>query len=491
MNEKVIIGIDQSTQGTKAVALNTEGELIGKSFLPHDQLVNEKGWVSHDGTQIMNNVIQVVKDLVEEIGFDKSKIAAIGISNQRETTIAWNKKTGEPVDKAIVWQCARATEIVAVLPDDFAALVKERTGIPLSPYFPAAKASWLLQNNEEARRLAKEDSLCIGTIDAWVVYNLTKGTIFKTDYSNASRTQLFDLQTLCWNEEICKGFGIPVNALPKVEDSDGDFGETTLNGFLDTPVPIRCVMGDSHAALFGQGCFLPGMAKATYGTGSSIMMNIGETLKTSKHGLVTSLAWGRSGKVNYVLEGNINYSGAIITWLQKDLGLVQNAGESEQLAKEANPADETYLVPAFSGLGAPWWNSEARAAFVGMSRTTGRKELVKAGLEAIAYQVTDIVEAMNLDTGLLLSELRVDGGPTANSFLMQLQSDLTRAAIRVPKAVELSAIGVASMAGIAVGVMEEKVLIEGRAKKSYLPQMEEETRRRKYDGWKAAIQKTV
>ena len=490
MRETYILGIDQSTQGTKAILLDASGEIAGKTFLPHEQIINAAGWVSHDAEEIFRNVILAARTLIEQTAIDRRGIAAIGLSNQRETTVAWDRASGKPVDHAIVWQCARAKELAAAMSADFAALVRERTGIPLSPYFPAAKAAWILRNNAQARKLAAEGRLCIGTVDAWLAYKLSGGQVFKTDRSNASRTQLFNLHTLRWDEEICEGFGIPLSALPEVTDSDGDFGATTLNGFFDEPVPIRAAMGDSHAALFGQGCVRPGMAKATYGTGSSIMMNIGGAFKRSSHGLVTSLAWGRGGKVDYVLEGNINYSGAIITWL-RELGLLQSPAESGALAEAANPADTTYLVPAFTGLGAPYWNSEARASFVGMSRTTGRAELVRAGLEAIAYQVTDIVEAMGQDAGLRLSELRVDGGPTANRYLMQFQSDMTGASIRVPKAEELSAIGAAIMAGIAVGLYDESLLNSEKTKSIYTPRMDAETKKAKYDGWKEAVKRVL
>ena len=490
MHARYVIGIDQSTQGTKAILTDREGEIVGKAFLPHEQIISPEGWVSHDGEEIYRNVIAVVRQLVESAAINKKDVAAIGISNQRETTITWDRETGKPVEHAIVWQCARAREITAAITDEaFRAAVREKTGIPLSPYFPAAKAAWILKNNARARELAAKKQLCIGTIDSWLVYKLTEGAVFQTDYSNASRTQMLNLHTLQWDTAICETLSMPMDALPKVTDSNGDFGATTLAGFFDEPVPIRAVLGDSHAALFGQGCVQPGMAKATYGTGSSIMMNIGSDFKQSDSGLVTSLAWSRGGKVDYVLEGNINYSGAVITWLQKDLGLIESAKETAALAKEANGEDTTYLVPAFSGLGAPYWKDEARAAFVGMSRTTGRKELVKAALEAIAYQVTDIVEAMSRDSGVQLNELRVDGGPTGNDYLMQFQSDMSRAAIRVPKAEELSAMGVAFLAGMGVGLYDESILHRDRVKTSYEPKMDVDTRNAKYDGWKQAVSK--
>ena len=490
MEQQYVIGLDQSTQGTKAILTDAHGGIVSKAFLPHEQIISPEGWVSHDGEEIFRNCVRVIRQLVEESGISKKSIAAIGISNQRETTIAWDKTTGAPVGHAIVWQCARAKEITDAVTDEaFRQRVREKTGIPLSPYFPAAKAAWILKHNERARRLAEEGQLCIGTVDSWLVYQLTEGAVFKTDYSNASRTQLFNIRTLRWDEEICGVFGIPVTALAQVEDSDGDFGATTLQGFFDAPVPIRSVLGDSHAALFGQGCVKPGMAKATYGTGSSIMMNIGPAYKESESGLVTSLAWSRSGHADYVLEGNINYAGAVITWLQKDLGLFESAKDTAAMAEAASPADTAYLVPAFSGLGAPYWRDDARAVLVGMSRTTGKNEIVKAGLESIAWQVTDIVEAMSRDAGVRLSELRVDGGPTGNPWLMQFQSDASRARICVQKAEELSAMGAAFLAGIGAGLYGEEILSADRLKRAYEPQMDKTIRDRKYDGWKEAVRK--
>lgn len=490
MGERYVIGLDQSTQGTKAILLDSEGEIAGKAFLPHEQIISAEGWVSHDGEEIYRNSVHVIRQLIEDAAINKSSVAAIGISNQRETTIAWDRENGKPAERAIVWQCARAKEITDEIQDEsFRKSVREKTGIPLSPYFPAAKAAWLLRHNEHAKKLAREERLCIGTIDSWLVYKLTEGAVFKTDYSNASRTQLLNLHTLHWDREICETLGVPISALPQVEFSDGNFGTTTLNGFFDTPVPLCAVLGDSHAALFGQGCVKPGMAKATYGTGSSIMMNIGPAFKESQSGLVTSLAWGRGGRVDYVLEGNINYAGAVITWLQKDLGLFESARDTAAMADAANPEDTAYLVPAFSGLGAPYWKDDARAILTGMSRTTGKNEIVKAGLESIAYQVTDIVEAMSADSGVRLSELRVDGGPTSNPYLMQFQSDMARSRICVQKAEELSAMGAAYLAGMGVGLYDEGILAADRLKKAYEPNMDEATRNQKYGGWKQAIEK--
>ena len=386
MKQEYIISIDQSTQGTKALLFDCEGKLLFREDLPHKQLVNEQGWVSHDLWEIRDNTIRAAKLLMEKASVSPGLIAAVGISNQRETTAMWDRKTGEPLEHAVVWQCGRAAGIVRdIAKKGFGSIIREKTGIPLSAYFPAAKMAWLLQKNAEIRERAESGELCLGTIDSWLLWQLTQEHVFKTDYSNASRTQLMNLQTLGWDEELAEIFGIPMECLPQICDSDSVFGYTLMGGLFEKPVPICAVLGDSHAALFGQGCLLPGMSKATYGTGSSLMMNIGEKPIASSHGVVTSLAWKRRGRVEYVLEGNLNYTGAVITWLKEDMKLIQTAGETEELALSANPADETYLVPAFTGLGAPYWDENARAAVIGMSRVTGKAELVRAALDCIAY----------------------------------------------------------------------------------------------------------
>ncbi|MDO4487718.1 MAG: glycerol kinase [Eubacteriales bacterium] len=454
-----ILSFDQSTQGTKAMILDAEGRIICRRDLPHRQIVNSDGWVSHDPEEIYSNVLGVAKKVIEDSGIDAAEIAAIGISNQRETSVAWNRETGKPACHAIVWQCARAKELCErVVESGVSEEILDKTGMPVSSYFPASKMAWILENEPLAAEWAREGMLCFGTIDSWLVFNMTGGAEHRTDYSNASRTQLFNIHTLSWDEDICRAFGIDIRCLPKVTDSDGFYGETDLGGILPKKVQICGVLGDSHGALFGQGCIERGMTKATYGTGSSIMMNIGETAVKSKNGLVTSLAWKWNGKVNYVMEGNINYTGAAISWLQKDVKLIESAGETEALCREANADDTTYLVPAFSGLGAPYWNSNAKAAFIGMSRTTGRAELVKATVECIAYQIADVVRAMEADSEIKVPVLRVDGGPTKNGYLMQFQSDILGSSVQVPDAEELSGLGAGYMAGIHCGLYNESVL---------------------------------
>lgn len=488
--ERYVIGIDQSTQGTKAMLFDQAGKLILRTDLSHRQIVDGQGWVSHDLNEIYHNTVAVVRQLVEQSGISTGQIAAIGISNQRETTCMWDKVTGEPIDHAIVWQCSRAKNIEerigALHQNEY---IQRTTGIPLSAYYPACKMTWLKEAHPEIP--LEDGNVCFGTIDAWLVYKLTEDHAFKTDYSNASRTQLFNLETLKWDEKLCDMFGIPVSALPEVCDSNSLFGYTTLEGFFEEPVPIHAALGDSHGALFGQGCHSVGMIKATYGTGSSLMMNIGETPVFSTHGIATSLAWKMGEKAEYVLEGNLNYTGAVITWLKDDLKMIATPAESGALAESANREDRTYLVPAFSGLGAPYWDSDAVAAYYGMSRTTGRAELVKAALESIAYQINDLVVAMEQDTGLEIPEVRVDGGPTHNEYLMQFQSDIFQKQVAIPAYEELSGIGAAYAAGIAVGLYDKESLFTNAERKIYVPKMSADMRDLKYAGWKEAVGKVL
>ncbi len=483
-----VVGIDQSTQGTKALLFDEAGALVARADMAHAQIVNEKGWVSHDLNEIYGNVIQVTRALLAQNEVDPGQVACIGISNQRETTCMWDRETGKSIEFAVVWQCSRAknieTRVQATGRQDE---IREKTGIPLSAYFPACKMAWLLEAHPEV----DPGQVCFGTIDAWLVYKLTKGAAFKTDYSNASRTQLFNIHTLSWDKELCDLFGVPVACLPQVCDSDSCFGETTMDGLFSHPVPIHGVLGDSHGALFGQGCHKAGMVKTTYGTGSSVMMHIGEKPILSTHGMATSLAWKMRGQAEYVLEGNLNYTGAVITWLKDDLAMIQTPGETEELANRANQEDRTYLVPAFTGLGAPYWDSEALAMFYGMSRTTRREELVKAGLEAIAYQISDLVFAMEQDTQKSIAELRVDGGPTKNKYLMQFQSDMIGKVVSIPAYEELSGIGAAYAAGIGAGVYDQTALFAGVQRSIFAPKMEEEKRAAKYAGWKEAVEKVL
>ena len=487
MGKEYIISIDQSTQGTKALLFNKEGELCIRTDLPHRQIVNEQGWVSHDGEEIYQNTIQVIKNVLELAKVSPDDVSGIGISKQRETAIMWDRETGKPVDHAIVWQCARAAKICERKEiEDMTEQVRLKTGLKLSPYFTAAKICWLLENAEGVAERAREHKICHGTMDSYLVYRLTKGEVYATDYSNASRTQLFNIFSLSWDQEICDAFGIDVKNLPEVRDSNACFGYTDCEGVFSEPIPIHAVMGDSHAALFGQNCRSDGMTKVTYGTGSSIMMNIGYTPILSSNGLVTSLAWGINGRPEYVLEGNLNYTGAVISWLKDNVKLIESASETEVLANEANKEDGLYLIPAFTGLGAPYWDSNARAAIVGMDRTTGKAELVRAALESIAYQIADIVKAMERDSQKKIGVLRVDGGPTRNKYLMQFQSDIARSEVAISRIEELSGTGAAFMAGMALGVWGEEIF-DTIKWDQVSPAMDKEASARKYNGYKDAV----
>lgn len=487
-----ILGIDQSTQGTKVLLFDEAGTICYKAAKSHKQYIDEKGWVEHDPDEIWSHLKDLIRDMLDKTEINGKAIKAVGISNQRETAMAWHRQTGKPVYRAIVWQCARGAAICEELRrKDLDSLIKNTTGLPLSPYFSAAKLAWILRHVEGAGDLLTEGNLCMGTMDSWLVYCMTKGQVFRTDFSNASRTQLFDINRLTWSEDVCRAFGIDRHALPEVTDSNGLYGKTDFDGILPEVVPIHAVFGDSHAALFGQACHHPGMAKATYGTGSSVMMNIGDKPVYSWHGFVTSLAWSLSGKATYVLEGNINYTGAAITWLKDDLQLIRSPEETMALAKAANPKDRSYFVPAFTGLGAPYWESQATGLYTGVTRVTGKKEMVRAVLDAIAYQINDVTTLMQKESGYKLPSLRVDGGPTKNAYLMQFQTDLLGCPVDVPDAAELSAIGAAYAAGLAVGLYDKDALFKDMKGISYEPAMAGERRRELIEGWQKAISQTL
>lgn len=490
---RYIIGIDQSTQGTKALLVDDQGHLVHRADLAHGQIVNEAGWVSHDPVEIARNVAAAARAVVQEVGVQPAEIAGVGISNQRETTVAWDAATGEPLCDAVVWQCARAQEVcerVAAAPGA-PELVRERTGLVLSPYYPASKMAWILEHVPAAREAAESGDIRLGTIDSWVVWTLTGGEEFRCDYSNASRTQLFNLQTLTWDAEVCELFGINPAWLPEVTDSDACFGMTDLGGFLPAPVPIHGVLGDSHAALFAQGCFERGMAKATLGTGSSVMMNVGTEFVASHHGLSSSLAWRMGGVAEYVLEGNVTYAGAVKTWLRDDLQVIAGPEEVTELCYAANPESRVYFVPAFTGLGAPYWNTEAEGCVFGMTRTTGKAEFVKAADESIALQIFDVIDAMSEDCGAALSELRVDGGPTRDAYLMQFESDLIDAPIRIASNDEMSGLGAAWTCGIALGLYARDVVNTYGARGIVEPGLAPEVRSARISGWRHAVQAAI
>lgn len=482
---RYLLAIDQSTSGTKALLFDEAGALTESSAVSHRQIITPEGWVEHDAEEIYRSMLLAVKQVIERSGIYTGDIVGIGISNQRETVLQWNRKTGKPLYHAIVWQCGRAEELCLGRVSE-AVRIQEKTGLPLSPYFSAAKAAWLLEHVPDCRTAAKEGSLCCGTIDSWLIWKLTQGKTFATDASNAARTQLFNIHKLGWDEELCQLFGVPLASLPQVLDSNACFGDTDLEGLLPQPVPIHAALGDSNGALFGQGCHQPGDTKATYGTGSSVMVNIGSSPLLSQFGLATSLAWQIGGEAEYVLEGNINYTGAVVQWASEDAMLLDSPQEAGRIASLANPKDTTYLVPAFSGLGAPYWNTDARAAFLGMSRTTGQKELVKAAEECIGYQITDVLHLLQEEFPSAAKQLRADGGPTRDSYLMQFQSDIAAIPVLVSEIKELSGTGAAYLAGITLGIYPEDIC-DRIQKTIYRPAIPEQERFRRYAGWQDAV----
>jgi len=480
-----IIAIDQSTQGTKALLFDETGALVYRADKAHRQISDGNGWLSHDAEEIYENLIVAVGELLNGSGIDKNMVVGVGISNQRETSLIWNED-GIPLGHAVVWQCTRSREICEAIAESDAAEIYERTGIPLSPYYPVSKLSWLIENIDGAKELARKNKLKLGTVDTWLLYRLTKGKAYKTDYSNASRTQMFDIYKLEWDEWICGLFGMEKSWMAQVCDSNELFGTTDFEGLLEKPVGIYCMMGDSHAALFAQGCHAPGMIKATYGTGSSIMMNVGGEPVGPKDGIVASIAWGMDGNIDYVLEGNVMYTGGTVSWLKNNLGIVENAADTHKMAIEADRDDATYMVPAFTGLGAPYWNSGAKALIYGMGVNTGRNEIVKAALECIAYQVNDVLRVMEGISEKEIGLLRTDGGASGNGYLMQFQSDISGAEVYASRTQELSGAGVAYMAGIKAGLYDDKVF-ENMKYDSYKPVMDGTIVKKRLDGWRTAV----
>ena len=485
---KYIISIDQSTAGTKGLVWDKQGTLLSRADVPHRQICNEKGWVSHDLKEIYGNSIKAVKLALEKAGISPHEVAVIGISNQRETAAAWDRESGEPVCNAVVWQCGRAADLVRELDNsDFSTQVREITGLTFSPYFSGAKFAWILKNCPEARASQDKGSLCCGTIDSWLLFSFTNGQVFKTDYSNASRTQLLDLDTLSYSKPIVEAFGLKPENLPEICYSDSFFGETTLEGLFSKAVPIHGVLGDSHAALFANHCLEPYSAKATYGTGSSVMMNAGKIRPKPGEGIVTSLAWGMKGSADYVLEGNINYTGAVIKWLVEEMELISSPKEVAALAASVEDNGGVYLVPAFSGLGAPWFKDSVRAAIIGLNRGSRKAHLVRAAEECICYQIRDVVEAMNNSIPQPLSVLRLDGGPTRDAFLMQFQADILGMEVQISGTEELSGAGAAFCAGIGLEVATKEELFSNARFTILRPSMDEGQREKNYQGWKRAV----
>ncbi|OHE63111.1 MAG: glycerol kinase, partial [Treponema sp. GWA1_62_8] len=480
--------------GTKALLFSDRGAILHRCDVAHAQHYPRPGWVEHDPEEIYRNTILAVRKLLAETGVDRAGIAALALTNQRETAVVWEKGSGRPVHNAVVWQCQRGAAICDSLAarlegEGRADLIKERTGLVLSPYFSASKIRWILDNVPGAREKAERGGLLCGTVDSWLIWKLSGGKAHATDYSNASRTQLFDIGELRWDEELLDLFSIPRSMMAELRFSDRAFAQTDLEGLLEKPIPVSGVMGDSHAALFGQNCFVKGMAKATYGTGSSIMMNIGDRPIRSGSGLVCSIAWGMDGKVEYVFEGNINCTGATIQWLVDDLQLIGSAKEAGRIAATVPDTQGVYLVPAFVGLSAPYWDSAARASITGISRGTGKAHVVRAAEESIAYQIKDILDLMVRESGTDLPELRVDGGPTRDEFLMRFQADILSVPVVRSGIEELSATGSAYMAGLAVGFWKDKAEIASlRASDTeFRGTMEKAVIDKLYRGWKGAV----
>lgn len=494
MGKRYVLAIDQSTSGTKVVIWDGNAQIVGKCYVEHKQYYPKAGWVEHDPEEIYRNVLVAVDQGLKAYEVSIEDIAALAITNQRETVVVWDRETGKPVYNAVVWQCQRAANICRELEQrGYGEMIRQKTGLTLSPYFSAAKIKWILDNVGGAREKAREGRLLCGNIDAWLIWKLTGGKVHATDYSNASRTQLFNIKELKWDEEILKIFDIPDQMLPEVRFSDEIFGYTDrASGFPGT-VPISGVMGDSHAALFGQTCFEKGTAKATYGTGSSVMMNIGGEALEPENGLVTSIGWGAFGKIEYVLEGNINCTGDTIQWLVDNLQLIPSPKVVGEIASSLKDNEGVYLVPAFVGLGAPYWDSQARAAILGMSRATTKAHIIRAAEESIAYQIKDILELMMESSGIRLKELRVDGGPTRDDFLMQFQADILGIPVERNKVAEVSALGSAFMAGIAVGFWKSKDEVKAlrQVDKVFVSKMDVSERERLYRGWREAVRRVL
>lgn len=488
VKKRYIVAIDQSTQGTKAMLLDEQGQFLLRRDVPHRQLVNDRGWVGHDAREIARNLFTVTRMAVSDSGVDPGAIVAVAVTNQRESVAVWDRVTGEPVCESVVWQCNRAAGLCrAIAGPQTEKAVREKTGLQFSPFFSAPKVMWILRNVPGAREKAEQGRLCLGNMDTWTIWNLTDGRVHKTDASNAGRTELFNVHAQQWDEELCRLYGIPVSMLPEVCDSNGSFGETDLGGLLPHPVPIRGDIGDSNGVLFSHGCVHPGDAMCGYGTGSCVMTNVGENPILSESGVNTTVAWRIGGKPVYALEGVINYSGAVVTWLKDSARLVEKASETGLMAMESDPADRTYMVPAFTGIGAPHWRSDATAAFVGMTRLTGQKELVRAALDSVAYQIADVVFAIEKDVGTPPREFRVAGGPTHNEYLMQFQSDILGCPVVISEHEELSGIGSAYLAGIAMGLYDYAALIARQKTTTFTPRMDPAQRREKLEGWQHAL----
>lgn len=486
---KYVMALDAGTTSNRCILFNEKGEMCSVAQKEFTQFFPKPGWVEHDADEIWATQYEVAKQAMENVGATAADIAAIGITNQRETTIVWDKATGEPVHHAIVWQCRRTAEYCDSLKDKgLVDKIREKTGLVIDAYFSGTKIRWILENVPGARQRAEAGELLFGTVETWLIWKLTKGKVHVTDYSNASRTMLFNINTLQWDDEILAELNIPKCMLPEAKPSSCVYGEADPSLF-GGPIKIGGAAGDQQAALFGQTCYKAGEAKNTYGTGCFLLMNTGEKPIFSKNGLVTTIAWGLDGKVNYALEGSVFVAGASIQWLRDQLRVVDTAPDSEYIATRVKDTAGCYVVPAFTGLGAPYWDQYARGVIVGLTRGCNKYHIVRATVESLAYQVNDVLQAMKADSGIDLAALNVDGGASANNFLMQTQADISGCPVNRPSCVETTAMGAAYLAGIAVGYWKDKedVIANTSLDRTFTPAISAEERETRIKGWKKAV----
>ncbi len=486
-----ILSLDQGTTSSRAILFDQKANIIGVAQKEFTQIYPKAGWVEHDPLEIWSTQLQVAQEVLKKNNISPSDIAAIGITNQRETTVVWDKSTGEPIHNAIVWQDRRTASICDELKNNaWNDYVRDTTGLVIDAYFSGTKIKWILDNVSGARKKAEQGLLLFGTIDTWLMWKLTSGQTHATDYSNASRTLIYDINQLQWDEKLLTELNIPKEMLPEVKDSSGLFGHTQASLFDGVSIPITGVAGDQQAALFGQACFQSGMAKNTYGTGCFMLMNTGPQKIKSKSGLLTTIAWGLNGQVEYALEGSVFIAGAAVQWLRDGIRLIDTAPDSEYFASQVEDTDGVYVVPAFAGLGAPYWDMYARGAIFGLTRGTSKAHLVRATLESLAYQTRDVLNAMEKDAAIQLQSLRVDGGAAANNLLMQFQSDILSVPVDRPKVLETTAMGAAYLAGLAVNMFSLQDITQNWQKeRSFSPQMEEAQKEKRYKGWLKAVER--
>lgn len=490
----LILALDQSTSATKAVLFDARGKALDKASRSHRQIYPKPGWVEHDAEEIWKNVLGVIRDIAKRNRGKLSHLLGLSISNQRETIVVFDRKTGKPLHNAIVWQCRRGTAICEQLKQSGkATMIRRKTGLMVDTYFSASKLKWLADARPDIAIKLKNGDAIIGTIDTFLIYRLTHGKVFATDATNASRTMLFDIDKLRWDETLCKIFAVPRRALPDVRECSAHFGDTNAHGILPRQIPIVGVMGDSQASLFAQRCYRPGTAKATFGTGTSVLLNIGSKSRISKRGAVTALAWLVDGKPTYAFEGIINFSAATVEWLKNQLGLIRDAAEVEKMATSVAGNGGVYLIPAFAGLSAPWWSPDARAAILGMSGFTKKEHIVRAAQEAIAYQIQDVLEMMRADSKIGLHSLHADGGPTRNKFIMQFTADLTRTEIKVAEVTESSAWGAAMCGLLGLGIVKslDHLAKLPRSQTVFRPRMQPRHAQALYAGWRTAVKRVL